>query len=397
MKTAVAKPTLILLLFTLFISSHQVSAQFPTDSAEMYLLTLSPGTETYEAFGHSAIRVYDRKQGINFVYNWGTFDFSTSNFYPKFLFGRLLYYLSIDDYRDFFMAYKMYGRAMWEQKLNLSKKEKWQLFNNLQLNYQIENRFYRYAFFRDNCSSRIRDIIEKSVDGHVIYDSSLIKRPESFRQLFSACLDFREPWPLFGMDVLMGKRTDNEATLKDHMFLPDYLMNLLAAAKVSTNGSSKILTQKPVEVFPATLTFPKPNPWTSPTTVFWALFCLTLVFTYVGFKKKRYFKWFDVILFLISGLLGLLLLVLMSYSLHDELWSNYNIVWANPLNLIFMVGVFKKTKPKLLLYLMRAYGVLLVIFIPASFLLTQVIPGAAYPLMGMLLLRIAKAQMIQHN
>ena len=118
--------SLRILLFLGFLACfiNPVTAQYPSDSANVYLLTLSPGSETYAAFGHSAIRVSDPRRGINFVYNYGMFDFSTTNFYPKFVFGRLLYFLSISDYRDFFMAYKMRGQAMWEQKLNLTNKEK---------------------------------------------------------------------------------------------------------------------------------------------------------------------------------------------------------------------------------------------------------------------------------
>jgi len=378
------------LFITLFSSTIKVSAQYPTDSAQVFLLTLSPGSEIYASFGHSAIRVSDHKHNRDFVYNYGTFDFTAPNFYSKFIFGRLLYSLSITDYRDFFMAYKMWGQAMWEQKLNLTNKEKWQFIQNLQTNYQEENRYYRYAFFRDNCSTRIRDIIEKSVDGKIVYDSTYIKQPESFRQLFSAYIEPRDAWALFGMDILMGKGTDSIAALKDYMFLPQNLMNLYSTAKISGDGNFRILASSSIELYPTTLSFEKPNPLTTPTTVFWALFSLVLILTYLGFKKKKYIKWFDVILFLISGLLGLLISILMIFSLHSELWSNLNVVWANPVNLIFAVGLFFRSKPRWFLYLMKAYGVLIIIFIPVSFLLTQIFPVAVYAIAGLLLIRTVK-------
>jgi hypothetical protein len=381
---------ILLLFFTILSFSSRLSAQYPSDSAQISLLTLSPGSETYAAFGHSAIHVADPRTGIDFVYNYGTFDFSTSNFYFKFGFGRLMYFLSIDDYRDFYLSYKMWGQGMWEQKLNLTNKEKWQLISNLQKNYQIENRFYRYGFFRDNCSTRIRDIIEKSVDGKIVYDAAYVKKPESFRQLFSAYLEQREPWALFGMDLLMGKGTDSIAGIRDYMFLPENLMHLYATAKISNHDTLKNLAGKPIELFPSTLSFPKPNPSTSPVAVFWGLFFVVLGFTYVGFRKHRYFKWFDVLIFLVTGLLGLLLLILMIGTLHSELLRNYNIVWANPMNLIFVAGLFFRSKPLWFQYLIRAYGIMLIIFIPLSFLLTQVIPGAAYPLIGVLLVRTMK-------
>ena len=384
------KPLKLILIFVFSVCSlYFARAQYPSDSAKISLLTLSPGSETYAAFGHSALRVSDPRRGIDFVYNYGTFDFSTSNFYFKFAFGRLMYFLSISDYRDFYLAYKMWGQAMWEQKLNLTNKEKWQLISNLQTNYQEENRYYRYGFFRDNCSTRIRDIIEKSVDGKISYDESYIKKPESFRNLFSAYLE-NDPWVLFGINLLLGKGTDSIAGIKDYMFLPANLMNLTASAKVTANGTTRNLSQPPAELYPTTLVFNKANPLTSPTVVFWTLFVVVLIFTYLGSKKDKYFICFDVLILLSAGLLGLLLLVLMIGTLHSELLSNYNIIWANPVTLIFAIGLLFKNKPQWFIYLMRAYVILLIIFIPVSFFMTQHFSSAIYPIMALLLLRVSK-------
>jgi len=68
---------------------------------------------------------------------------------------------------------------MFEQQLNLTNHEKWQLITKLETNYKPENRYYRYDFFHDNCATRIRDIIAKSVDGKIAYDSSYIKSPKA--------------------------------------------------------------------------------------------------------------------------------------------------------------------------------------------------------------------------
>ena len=380
---------ILLLSFFIIAAVSQVFGQYPTDSAKVSLLTLSPGSETYAAFGHSAIHVLDRKQGIDYVYNYGTFDFSTPNFYPKFASGRLMYCLSASYYTDFFAAYQSWGQAMWEQKLNLTNKEKWQLIKNLQINYQQENRYYRYAFFRDNCSTRIRDIIEKSVDGRIVYDSGYIEKTKSYRQLYSACLDYREPWALFGIDFLMGKETDSIAGLRGCMFLPKNLMNLFTSAVITSNSSIRMLSDAPVELYPSALVFPKPNPLAGPVVIFWALFIIVAGLTYLERKKNWNIKLFDAILFTVSGLLGLLILILMVFSLHVELWSNYNIIWANPVNLIFAITVFMKNKPRWIINLIRGYGLLLIIFIPLALLKVQVVSAPTYPLVGILLVRIA--------
>jgi hypothetical protein len=88
--------------------------------------------------------------------------------------------------------------------------------------------------------------------------------------------------------------------------------------------------------------------------------------------------------------LGLLLTALMMASLHRELWSNLNIVWSNPVNLVFAVGLLFKLKSKWFLYLFMVYGALLILFIPVSFVITQVFHPAIYPLIGILLIRTFK-------
>jgi hypothetical protein len=95
-----------------------------SENAEITMLTASPGDELYSVFGHSAIRVYDPENGIDAVFNYGTFDFNTPNFYLKFIRGKLLYKLSVSRMEQFVPEYYLEGRAIYEQVLNLTEDEK---------------------------------------------------------------------------------------------------------------------------------------------------------------------------------------------------------------------------------------------------------------------------------
>ena len=94
----------VLLLFTSNISFSQ------SDSCTLRisLLTCSPGAELYSTFGHTALRVTDLTTGSDLIYNYGTFDFN-EEFYPKFVLGKLLYYLSVETFDGFVYAYQMEG------------------------------------------------------------------------------------------------------------------------------------------------------------------------------------------------------------------------------------------------------------------------------------------------
>lgn len=368
---------------TFFLATNPLKAQYPSDSAQVYLLTASPGEETYAAFGHSAIRVADHTRGMDIVFNYGTFDFSTPNFYWKFSTGRLMYSLSIQDYRRFLHAYNSWGQAIYEQHILLTNKEKWQLINNLEINNLPENKYYRYDFFKDNCATRIRDIVTKSVDGSVLFDSAYVTQPQSFRQMIAKYLN-RQPWTFFGINLLLGKGTDSIATLSDYMFLPADLRDIFARSTI-VGDSSRLLTGKPVELFPTTLEFTKPSPLTSPVTALWILGLIVVSLSYLEYRSKVTLRWFDFFMFLVTGLLGALILFLMTASLHKVLAHNYNIVWANPVNLIIAAGLFLKTRPAWYRYITLCYGILVALFIPFSFLIYQDIPDAAYPLMVILL------------
>ena len=129
----------------------------------VYLLTCASGNETYSLWGHSALRVVIQATQSDKVYNWGVFDFGTPNFAWKFAKGRLDYMLGVYNYNVFIRDYFLEKRSVISQKVNLNQVEKLRLMLLLQENMKPENRNYRYDFLYDNCSTRIRDIIEKLI------------------------------------------------------------------------------------------------------------------------------------------------------------------------------------------------------------------------------------------
>ena len=91
-----------LVLFTLLLQVNSlVAANSLTDEARIYVLTCGPGQPLYATFGHAAFRVTDPGQNLDKVFNFGTFDFQTKNFYLKFLFGKLDYTLVVNSYKNF--------------------------------------------------------------------------------------------------------------------------------------------------------------------------------------------------------------------------------------------------------------------------------------------------------
>ena len=103
-------------LLCLFILTRTVNAQADSCGLQISLLTCSPGEELYSTFGHTAIRVKDNTNGMDIVFNYGTFEFSP-DFYAKFIQGKLLYYLSVEEFGNFMYQYQMESRSVVEQPL----------------------------------------------------------------------------------------------------------------------------------------------------------------------------------------------------------------------------------------------------------------------------------------
>ena len=102
------------MLRTLFISllafslsvSHSRAQNHLSAYAEISILTCDAGNELYSTFGHSAIRIKDPSIQVDLIFNYGTFDFETPNFYLKFTRGKLDYMMSISPYRHYIQSYK---------------------------------------------------------------------------------------------------------------------------------------------------------------------------------------------------------------------------------------------------------------------------------------------------
>src|SRR5690606_35915179 len=136
------------------------------------LLTCAPGSELYSTFGHTAIRVQNTELGYDEVYNYGTFEFGP-DFYTKFIRGKLLYFLSVESFEDFIYQYEMESRSIQEQILLLDCGEKHRLLEALHQNAQPQNRYYRYDFLRDNCTTRARDMIRGQTKDSVLFKNIL--------------------------------------------------------------------------------------------------------------------------------------------------------------------------------------------------------------------------------
>ena len=148
----------VLLLFFFFLSSFSYSNEQDLDRYSISILTVSPGKDLADAFGHSGIRVIDRELNYDVVFNFGIYDFQAPNFYSNFVKGRPIYSLGINNYNRFLNNYQNLNRGIVEHKIQISNNKKDDVIRLLLENSKQENKFYIYDYFNDNCSTKVADL-----------------------------------------------------------------------------------------------------------------------------------------------------------------------------------------------------------------------------------------------
>ena len=287
------------------------------------LLTCTPGEELYSTFGHSAFRVIDSNAVTDIVYNYGTFNFDDDGFYLKFVRGKLLYYISTEYFSSFRDFYQSENRGMTEQVLNLSASEKINIRRFLNENSKEENKYYKYDFFFDNCTTRLRDILKKN------HDSAFTFRPvmpagTTFRDAIYEYLDKNNKhWSKLGIDILLGLPCDGVMTAEQMQFLPDNLMKSLDSATHPLVLSHQELYSIQEE---------KNNTsFFTPLTVFSLLFGFIFL---IGFVKNKFIQGllqgFDGLFFFLTGALGIVLIFMWTATDHQMCKNNLNLLWAWP-------------------------------------------------------------------
>jgi len=333
-----------LISYLLLLTSCFCFSQSDSCRHRISLLTCSPGEELYSTFGHSALRVTDSSTQQDIVFNYGTFNFDEPGFYTKFVRGKLLYYLSTEEFQSFKQQYLYERRNMIEQVLNLSCTEKQKFVQLLQQNLMGDNKFYRYDFLFDNCTTRLRDLLEKAADTAVIF-SYVVNKPTTFRQHIFEYMEYNDKlWTKLGMDILLGNVTDAVMTNREAMYLPDYLLRGFDKGMIGVNP----IVKEKIAIIDLPVVKPQKNFFTNPVFIFSLLF---VVIFFLSFSKNQSIKsllnGFDGVLFFIIGFAGLLMLVMWFATEHVVCRNNYNLLWAWPTHLFmaFMIHS-KKQWPK---------------------------------------------------
>lgn len=336
-KIPVKKSGYLLLLFGFF---FQLSVFAQADSLRLRIsvLTCAPGNELYSTFGHTALRITDSSKHTDIIYNYGTFDFEDPDFYLKFTRGKLDYFLSVQTPEQFLYEYQIEKRTVYEQVLLLDTQTKEAIAAALQDNLRGNNRYYKYDFLYNNCTSRIRDILIRYAG--LTVKTPLVPAHTTFRNMLHEYLDNGgQAWSKLGIDLLLASPIDKVVTIQQSMFLPDYLMKGIDSA--SGREQAGILQSRNI-INPGTPL--NPGNRHMPLLVISAVCLVIGSISLIKHKNARVLtRMLDFLLLFITGLIGCLLLFMWFGTDHKSCAVNYNILWALPTHTIAAFSMLKKT------------------------------------------------------
>ena len=300
-----------------------------SESAQVSVLTASPGEDLYAAFGHTAIRVNDPMARADWVFNYGTFVVD-EGFYVRFVRGRMDYRLGVQPFGRFQNLYLRQGRALHEQVLHLAPEDVRDLVDYLEWNALPENEVYAYDFFRDNCATKVIAVLEEVFGAR--FDARCVPTDSTYLEALRP-FTAGHPWSALGMELILGAEASSAMPACGHAFLPDVLSHQLGLMTLDGQPLS----------FPKEVVFPHEGPWhaglpegdpgrNAPVLVMWiwALWMALNAWLTQRSPQRRVFgrRLSVAVTAGISASMSLLFALMQLVTDHNDTWWNADLTWA---------------------------------------------------------------------
>jgi hypothetical protein len=234
----------------------------------VFLMTFGPGRQVWERFGHNALWIHDPADGSDLAYNYGLFDFHQHNFLLRFARGQMWYWMAGYPAAAYIEQYQRDNRSIWVQELELPPRAKIQLAEFLRWNALPEHRYYHYDYYRDNCSTRVRDAIDRVLNGALRRWTDTIPAHTTYR-FHTQRLTANDPAIFTALLAALGPRVDRPISAWEEMFLPLEMREWVRTMTVpGPDGRAIPLVRSERTVFESSL---PPPPDTPPHWVPWYL------------------------------------------------------------------------------------------------------------------------------
>ena len=312
----------------------------PNTLTQLSVMTFGRGSQVHEYFGHNAFVVSGPGLAAPLVVNYGMFDFGP-DMIPQFLRGRLTFWVGTAELDATTASYAAAKRDVRVVDLKLEPAALQAVLEGIKHDLRPENRRYLYDHYNDNCSTRLRDALDRALGGQLrrawAQPGKYTLREETLRYTQ------RDPLVAWSMMFGLGDRVDHRLRQWDEAFLPEELERLLNTTSYQDSHGARValvsgrrvlfdahtepLAERPDRSWPLLLMLGTSIAIVAlaladrvrPGQVNFSRICYAALTAAVGIS---------------AGLLGSLLLSLWAFSNHVVAHGNENLLLANPLSLI---------------------------------------------------------------
>jgi hypothetical protein len=339
------------LAFLASLASKAVAAEqyyvpsMPRDlsQVDVFLLTTGVGDEVANRFGHTGIRIYDKDALTDVVFNWGKFSFDAPFFIWRFFRGELTYSMGVRSFKQHVIEAHELGRRLWQDKINLTLKQKRELIEKIAWNAVPAHRDFQYQYWYKNCATIPRDYLDEVLGGAV--------RGRFYAEMVNPATRFRDyvhnnlqaiPLVVPTLDVIMNGNIDKPITAWQDMFLPVKLReHLLAMPMVDDNGeplaATHLLSNSRV-LLPFEEDYAAPlHDYLAMTGPLFLLLASSIMAWILGRRSCALRSLGGALLLygLVAGVYGLMLTFGWAVSGHVDTWANPNLLLFWPIDFIY--------------------------------------------------------------
>ena len=326
--------SLLALLLACDACAQTASAAAEAPPPRVGVMVMEPGEVFFERFGHVAILVEDRGAGTATSYNFGFFDMEEPGFFGNFVRGKMNYFLEAVPLADDLAQYRAEKRGVTVQWLDLAPAQARGMARDLAVNALPENKRYRYDYYLDNCSTRVRDAIDRALGGALKAQLSGRSRGNSWRSE-SVRLAWPAKWMAFGFHVGLGGAADRPLSRWDEAFIPMRLRESLREARLA---DGRPLVSAEEQLLPHQLPLPPEEEprWKMPALL--VGLALALAATWLGGRKPKLLAALALPFWLVAGLAGALMAFIWFGTAHFAGHANQNLLLLSPLALGLLPG-----------------------------------------------------------
>ncbi|HUR95588.1 MAG TPA: DUF4105 domain-containing protein [Gemmatimonadales bacterium] len=318
----------------------------PPNGLQVFLMTFGPGRQVWERFGHNAIWIHDPVEGSDEAYNYGLFDFHQENFVLRFVRGQMWYWMAGFPAQQYVGQYERDNRSVWVQELELADTAKSALQTFLRWNAEPDHRFYHYDYYRDNCSTRVRDALDRVLGGAIHAQTNGVPTGTSYR-FHTQRLTSNDALVSTGLLLALGEGVDRPISAWEEMFLPLKMReHVRKVTVIGAHGTRRPLVRSERTLFASTETAPPEAP---PSWLHWYLAIGLAIGTGAWAFARRAgtvaaarvgFLAIAAGWMVLAGVAGLVLAGLWGLTDHAMAYRNENLLQMNPLALLLIPGIF---------------------------------------------------------